>query len=89
MKNITVFFAIDNKTGKLVRLGVGENTVETANLLANLYESVAASTGNHVELVGPVLNIEDLYRLIGEAQAALNTLPLVEMEAAKEHAEEE
>lgn len=88
MNNITAFYAIDNVTGKLVQLGVGENTVAKGNELADLYESVALSLGNKVELNGPILTIEDLYRLKAEMAETLDNLPLAEMKLAKVNAEE-
>jgi hypothetical protein len=83
MNNITTLYAIENETGKLVQLGVGENTVANANSLADLYESVALSLGRTVTIGGPILTIEDLYRLKAEITEALDNLPLTEMEVAK------
>jgi hypothetical protein len=82
-KNITTFYAIENETGKLVQLGAGEATdLDKANLLADLYESVALSLGNKVTLGGPIFTIEDLYRLKAEMAEALDNLPVAEMEVA-------
>jgi hypothetical protein len=82
MNNITAFYGIENETGKLVRLGVGENTVAKSNELSDLYESVALSLGHKVSINGPILTIEDLYRLKAEMTEALDNLPLAEMEMA-------
>lgn len=71
--NNTTHFGVTAK-GKLVNLGVGADTKEVANLLADTAESVlSVETGEIVEIV-TLLNINDLYRLRGEFGDALNNL---------------
>jgi hypothetical protein len=61
-------------TGNIVALGVGADTKEVANLLADNYESVVSvETGKIVEVVA-LVNISDLYRLRTEITDALNGL---------------
>ena len=61
------------ETGTLVALGVGADTKEVGNLLADNAESVAAMKGAPISIVA-LLNIGDLYRLKGEITDALNAL---------------
>ena len=71
--NNTAHFGI-TATGNLVALGVGADTKDVANLLADNAESVASvETGTIVEIVA-LVNISDLYRLKGEITDALNAL---------------
>ena len=67
MKN-TAHFGL-TETDTLVALGVGADTKEVANLLADNVESVAGK----ISIVA-LLNIGDLYRLKGEITDALNAL---------------
>ena len=86
--NNTAHFAIDNITGKLVALGVGPDTTETANAMADLAESVALSKGVELELTSAVFNISDLYRLKTEIGAALDNLNNDELSAPSVEPEE-
>ena len=70
--NNTAHFALTD-TGAFVKLGVGADTKEVANLLADNAESVAAAEGKLINIVS-LLNINDLYRLRGEFTDALNGL---------------
>jgi hypothetical protein len=71
--NNTAHFGL-TATGKLIPLGVGANTKDVANLLADTAESVkSVETGEIVEIVA-LLDINDLYRLRGEFTDALNAL---------------
>ncbi len=60
-------------TGKLVTLGVGVDTKEVANLLADNAESVSFDNEETIEIVA-LLNVSDLYRLKTEMTDALNAL---------------
>ena len=71
MKN-TAHFGL-TETDTLVALGVGADTKEVANLLADNVESVAAVKGAPISIVA-LVNISDLYRLKGEITDALNAL---------------
>jgi len=71
MKN-TNFFGLTDK-GNLVNLGVGANSREVANLLADNAESVASTKGEPIAIVA-LLDITDLYRLRGEMADLLNNL---------------
>jgi hypothetical protein len=62
-----------NSNGHLVSLGVGPDTEEVANNLADLAESVAAANGTPTG-IGATFTITDLYQIIREATAALNNL---------------
>jgi hypothetical protein len=59
--------------GALVNLGVAADHAEVANVLADNAESVAGATGKNLVIVS-LLTINDLYRLKGEIEAALNSL---------------
>lgn len=59
--------------GALVNLGVAVNHIDVANLLADNAESVAEQAGKPISIVS-ILDINDLYRLKGEIEAALNNL---------------
>ena len=78
----TAHFAITN-TGKLILLGVGANTKEVANLLADNAESVATAGGTPI-VAEVLLDIGDLYRLKGEIVTALDNLPNEELNAETE-----
>jgi hypothetical protein len=68
----TAHFGLDSNHN-LVSLGVGSDNRETADNLANLAESIAASNGTPI-IIGATFNIPGLYRLIREATDALNSL---------------
>ncbi len=72
MNNNTAHFGLTS-TGRLVALGVGVDSKEVANLLADNAESVAEVNSSPIEIVA-LLNISDLYRLKTEMTDALNAL---------------
>ncbi len=59
--------------GKLINLGVAASHAEVANLLADNAESVASAAGKPLSIVA-LLDINDLYRIKGEIDVALNSL---------------
>lgn len=70
--NNTAHFGL-TATANLINLGVGADTKEVANLLADNAESVAAANGAPIDIVA-LLNISDLYKLRTAMTDALNTL---------------
>ncbi len=82
----TAHFTLDGN-GKLITLGVGENTVAVANELADLAESVALSNGTPIELNNAILDISDLYRLKKDITEALNGLDNDELAEQDEQVE--
>lgn len=71
MKNTNHYGLLAN--GKLINLGVGADTSEVANLLADNAESVASVNGNPIDIVH-MLNINDLYTLAAAIPDLLNNL---------------
>lgn len=70
--NNTAHFGL-TANGTLINLGVGAETKEVANLLADNAESVALANGTPTEVVA-LLNISDLYKLRTALTDALNNL---------------
>jgi len=81
--NNTAHFGLTS-TGRLVALGVGANSKDVANLLADNAESVALSEKAPIDIVA-LLDISDLYRLKTEMTDALNSLNNDELTAPVEH----
>lgn len=76
--NKTTHYGINETTGDLVYLGVGENTKEDAEMLAYAFESVASFKGNKAA-IGSLFTMADLYKLVGQANEMLNNLPTAEL----------
>jgi hypothetical protein len=85
--NTTAYYGIDNNTGNVMYLGVG--TAEQARPMADVVETLAVMKGTGPVKIGPILDIEGLYRIIDQAKDLLNNLPLTELEMVKKNEESE